>query len=136
METERIGGQAIHEYLEIVVMSVLVKQMSYDRTIFSARRLVKCGRADYSIGRYGRAAHGKRGGERVKPLAVKASRSVKHSPKVDKLARFKIASANRARGGLGHVDLLKRKRRYRKEKCGFTSTCETGGQLLRRSHGW
>lgn len=51
--------------------------------------------SDYSIGRYGRAVHGKSGRERVKPLAVKASREVKHSPKVDKLARFKIANANR-----------------------------------------
>ncbi|MCD9228644.1 site-specific integrase [Ralstonia pseudosolanacearum] len=51
--------------------------------------------SDYSIGRYGRAAHGKRGSGRVKPLAVRASQPVKHSPKVDKLARFKIASANR-----------------------------------------
>ncbi|NMV37021.1 site-specific integrase [Ralstonia insidiosa] len=51
--------------------------------------------SDYSIGRYGRAAHGKRGTGRVKPLAVRASQPVKHSPKVDKLARFKIASASR-----------------------------------------
>lgn len=51
--------------------------------------------SDYSIGRYGRAVHGKRGSERAKPVMVKTSRSVKHSPKVDKLARFKIASANR-----------------------------------------
>ncbi|WP_412548951.1 site-specific integrase [Ralstonia pseudosolanacearum] len=51
--------------------------------------------SDYSIGRYGRAVHGKRGGERVKAVMVKTSRPVKHSPKVDKLARFKIASANR-----------------------------------------
>lgn len=51
--------------------------------------------SDYSIGRYGRAVHGKRGGGRAKPVMVKASRPVKHSPKVDKLARFKIASANR-----------------------------------------
>lgn len=51
--------------------------------------------SDYSIGRYGRATHAKRGGERVKPLAIRTSRPVKHSPKVDKLARFKIASANR-----------------------------------------
>lgn len=51
--------------------------------------------SDYSIGRYGHAAHGKRGRQRVKPLVVNASRAVKHSPKVDRLARFKAASANR-----------------------------------------
>ncbi|WP_247308903.1 site-specific integrase [Ralstonia pseudosolanacearum] len=51
--------------------------------------------SDYSIGKYGRAVHGKRGGARVKPVMVKTSRPVKHSPKVDKLARFKIASVNR-----------------------------------------
>ncbi|WP_316871432.1 site-specific integrase [Ralstonia wenshanensis] len=51
--------------------------------------------SDYSIGKYGRAIHGKRGGERVKPVMVKTSRPVKHSPKVDKLARFKIASESR-----------------------------------------
>ncbi|MDH6642196.1 integrase [Ralstonia sp. GP73] len=53
--------------------------------------------SDYSIGRYGHAVHGKSGLERIKPLVVTASRSVKHSPKVDKLARFKTASANRQR---------------------------------------
>ncbi|WP_212635553.1 hypothetical protein [Ralstonia insidiosa] len=51
--------------------------------------------SDYSIGRYGHAVHGKSGLERIKPLVVTASRPVKHSPKVDKLARFKTASANR-----------------------------------------
>lgn len=51
--------------------------------------------SDYSIGRYGRAIHGKRGGERAKPAMVKTSRPVKHSPKVARLARFKIANANR-----------------------------------------
>jgi integrase len=51
--------------------------------------------SDYSVGRYGRSVHGKRGGERVKPLVVTASRPVRHSPKVDRLARFKIASAKR-----------------------------------------
>lgn len=51
-------------------------------------------RSDYSISRYGRATHGKRGRGRVKPIAVQTSQPVKHSPKVDKLARFKIASAN------------------------------------------
>lgn len=51
--------------------------------------------SDYSIGKYGHAIHGKKGGERIKPLAIRTSRPVKHSPKVDKLARFKIASANR-----------------------------------------
>lgn len=50
--------------------------------------------SDYSIGKYGRAVHGKGGRERVKPVMVKTSRPVKHSPKVDKLARFKIASAS------------------------------------------
>jgi len=52
-------------------------------------------RSDYSIGRYGRAVHGKKGRGRVKPIAVQTSQPVKHSPKTEKLARFKIASANR-----------------------------------------
>ncbi len=50
--------------------------------------------SDYSIGKYGHAVHGGKGG-RVSPLAVETSRPVKHSPKVDRLARFKIASAKR-----------------------------------------
>ncbi|WP_176059978.1 site-specific integrase [Paraburkholderia sp. BCC1876] len=50
--------------------------------------------SDYSIGKYGRAVHGGKGG-RINALAVEASRPVKHSPKVDRLARFKIASAKR-----------------------------------------
>ncbi|WP_244126548.1 hypothetical protein [Burkholderia gladioli] len=48
--------------------------------------------SDYSIGKYGHAVHGKKGG-RVKALAVETSRPVKHSPKVDRLARLKSTSA-------------------------------------------
>ncbi|WP_080425209.1 hypothetical protein [Burkholderia ubonensis] len=48
--------------------------------------------SDYSIGKYGRAIHGGKGG-RFKALAVETSRPIKHSQKVDRLARFKIASA-------------------------------------------
>jgi integrase len=52
--------------------------------------------SNYSIGKYGHAVHGKKGGRgRVKPVAVRASRPVKHSPKVDRLARFKAASASK-----------------------------------------
>jgi len=52
--------------------------------------------SDYSIGRYGRSVHGRKGGgERPRPFAVQTSRSIRHSPKVDRLARFKIASAKR-----------------------------------------
>ncbi|MFC0402531.1 site-specific integrase [Paraburkholderia rhizosphaerae] len=50
--------------------------------------------SDYSIGKYGHAVHGRTGG-RFKALAVETSRPIKHSPKVDRLARFKIASAKR-----------------------------------------
>jgi integrase len=50
--------------------------------------------SDYSIGKYGNAVHGKKGG-RVKALAVETTRPVKHSPKVDRLARFKRASVKR-----------------------------------------
>ncbi|CAB3805022.1 site-specific integrase [Paraburkholderia fynbosensis] len=50
---------------------------------------------DYSIGKYGHAIHARKGGGRVKALAVQTSRPIKHSPKVDRLARFKIASAKR-----------------------------------------
>ncbi|MDR6383995.1 site-specific integrase [Paraburkholderia caribensis] len=50
--------------------------------------------SDYSIGKYGHATHGGKGG-RVKALMVETSRPVRHSPKVDRLARFKIASARR-----------------------------------------
>lgn len=49
--------------------------------------------SDYSIGKYGNAVHGRKGGRvRVKPVAVRAARPVKHSQKVDRLARFKAAS--------------------------------------------
>lgn len=52
--------------------------------------------SDYSIGTYGHAAHGRRGrGERIKVPFVSTARPIKHSPKVDRLARFKIASAKR-----------------------------------------
>ncbi|WP_081058976.1 hypothetical protein [Burkholderia vietnamiensis] len=50
--------------------------------------------SDYSVGKYGHAVHGRRG-LRAKVLAVETSRPVKHSPKVDRLARFKIASKKR-----------------------------------------
>ncbi|WP_175898663.1 site-specific integrase [Burkholderia vietnamiensis] len=48
--------------------------------------------SDYSIGKYGHAVHGKKGG-RIKALTVETARPVKHSPKVDRLARFKDAHA-------------------------------------------
>jgi integrase len=52
--------------------------------------------SDYSIGRYGHAAHGRKGrGGRVTAPFVQTARPIKHSPKVDRLARFKIASAKR-----------------------------------------
>lgn len=52
--------------------------------------------SDYSIGVYGNAVHGRRGrGGRIKVPFVSAARPIKHSPKVDRLARFKIASAKR-----------------------------------------
>jgi integrase len=52
--------------------------------------------SDYSIGAYGHAVHGRRGrGGRVNIPFVSATRPVKHSPKVDRLARFKKASAKR-----------------------------------------
>ncbi|KIP17881.1 phage integrase family protein [Burkholderia sp. MSHR3999] len=58
--------------------------------------------SDYSIGRYGHAVHGRKGrGERVTTLFVHTARPVKHSPKVDRLARFKIASAKRRGPKLG-----------------------------------
>ncbi|QGZ55102.1 site-specific integrase [Paraburkholderia acidiphila] len=50
--------------------------------------------SDYSIGKYGHAVHGRKSSKgRVTPVAVRATRPVKHSPKVDRLARFKAASA-------------------------------------------
>lgn len=52
--------------------------------------------SDYSIGRYGHAVHGRKGrGGRVTAPFVQTARPIKHSPKVDRLARFKIASAKR-----------------------------------------
>lgn len=52
--------------------------------------------SDYSIGRYGHAAHGRKGrAGRAKAPFVQTARPIKHSPKVDRLARFKIASAKR-----------------------------------------
>ncbi|WP_193373722.1 site-specific integrase [Burkholderia sp. KJ006] len=52
--------------------------------------------SDYSIGAYGHAVHGRKGrGGAVKVPFVSAERPIKHSPKVDRLARFKIASAKR-----------------------------------------
>jgi integrase len=49
--------------------------------------------SDYSIGKYGHASHGRRG--RGVQGVVKTSRQIKHSTKVDRLARFKIASAKK-----------------------------------------
>jgi integrase len=50
--------------------------------------------SDYSIGAYGHAVHGRRGrGGRVTAPFVTTTRPIKHSPKVDRLARFKVASA-------------------------------------------
>jgi integrase len=51
--------------------------------------------SDYSLGKYGHAVHGRKGGRGVRSVVVQTSRPVKHSPKVDRLARFKIASAAR-----------------------------------------
>jgi integrase len=52
--------------------------------------------SDYSIGSYGHPAHGRKGqGGRVRAPFVQAARSIKHSPKVDRLSRFKLASAKR-----------------------------------------
>jgi integrase len=52
--------------------------------------------SDYSIGAYGHAVHGRRGrGGRVKVPFVSTTRPIKHSPKVDRLVRFKLASAKR-----------------------------------------
>ncbi|KVS40153.1 hypothetical protein [Burkholderia ubonensis] len=52
--------------------------------------------SDYSIGRYGHAVHGRKGrAGRVAAPFVQTVRPIKHSPKVDRLARFKIASAKR-----------------------------------------
>lgn len=50
--------------------------------------------SDYSQGKYGHAVHGRKGSRGgIKPAAVRTARPVKHSPKVDRLARFKAASA-------------------------------------------
>jgi hypothetical protein len=51
--------------------------------------------SNYSIGKYGRAFHGRksRGGAKALAVHVQTSRPIKHSPKVDRLSRFKIASA-------------------------------------------
>lgn len=52
--------------------------------------------SDYSIGAYGHAVHGRKGrGGRVKVPFVSTARPIKHSPKVDRLARFKMTSAKR-----------------------------------------
>jgi integrase len=52
--------------------------------------------SDYSIGRYGHAIHGRKGrGGRVSAPFADTTRPIKHSPKVDRLARFKTASAKR-----------------------------------------
>jgi integrase len=50
--------------------------------------------SDYSVGRYGHAVHGRRAREgQCRPIVLKTDRAIKHSPKVDRLARFKTASA-------------------------------------------
>jgi hypothetical protein len=51
--------------------------------------------SDYSIGKYGHAIHGRRGGSGIRAHAVQTSRPIKHSPKVDRVSRFKTASALR-----------------------------------------
>ncbi|WP_083214327.1 hypothetical protein [Burkholderia stabilis] len=53
--------------------------------------------SDYSVGKYGHPSYGKsRGGDGCLPkVQIVVSREVKHSPKVDRLARFKMASAKR-----------------------------------------
>lgn len=53
--------------------------------------------SDYSVGRYGHPSYGKSGGAKGGMLKaeVVASREVKHSPKVDRLARFRLASLKR-----------------------------------------
>lgn len=52
--------------------------------------------SDYSIGAYGHAVHGRKGrGGRVGVPFVRAARPIKHSRKVDRLTRFKMATANR-----------------------------------------
>ncbi|WP_257828730.1 site-specific integrase [Burkholderia glumae] len=49
--------------------------------------------SDYSAGKYGHPAHSSKG--RLPKAVVVTSRPIKHSPKVDRLARFRIASAKR-----------------------------------------
>ncbi|WP_248295503.1 hypothetical protein [Paraburkholderia sp. UYCP14C] len=52
--------------------------------------------SDYSIGKYGHAAHGRKGrGGGFTAQFVQTARPIKHSPKVDRLSRFKKASAIR-----------------------------------------
>lgn len=53
--------------------------------------------SNYSIGKYGRAIHGRKshGGAKALTVHVQTSRPIRHSPKVDRLSRFKIASAKR-----------------------------------------
>jgi len=53
--------------------------------------------SDYSIGKYGHAIHGRKSRGRANALAmhIQTSRPIKHSPKVDRLSLFKIASAKR-----------------------------------------
>ncbi|PMS30763.1 hypothetical protein B0G57_1291 [Trinickia symbiotica] len=52
--------------------------------------------SDYSIGKYGHATHGRRTrGQQIRAVVLQTSRSVKHSRKVDRLARFKIISAEK-----------------------------------------
>jgi hypothetical protein len=51
--------------------------------------------SDYSIGKYGHSIHGRKSGKRTRSVVVQTSRPVKHSPKVDRLARFKMASIAR-----------------------------------------
>ncbi len=52
--------------------------------------------SDYSQARYGRPSRGKQGPKKTAPiLDAVGTREVKHSPKTDRLLRFKIASKNR-----------------------------------------
>lgn len=74
-----------------------LKAATFDREITLEQAAKVMGHlSDYSIGVYGHAVHGRRGrGERVKVPFVSTVRPIKHSPKVDRLARFKMASAKR-----------------------------------------
>ncbi|MFM0196306.1 site-specific integrase [Paraburkholderia strydomiana] len=74
-----------------------LKAATFDREITLEQAAKVMGHlSDYSIGAYGHAVHGRRGrGGRVTVPFVRTARPIKHSPKVDRLARFKMASAKR-----------------------------------------